>query len=94
MTSNGSKTSTATWVGVLISAVSLTFAFTYGIVGARDAKDIQEIKESMKSIESKIDVKIDGLGKELMSRVETANETHKSYEIRLDRIETKVGIPR
>lgn len=101
MTSNGSRTSTATWIGVLISAVSVTFALTFTLARSgetsrmtRFESDIHEIKEWMKSVDSKIDVRVDGIAKELSSRFDSANKEHKSYEIRLERIETKVGIPR
>lgn len=93
-TGNGGRT-TATWIAILISAIGVTNTMTYAMVKlAYDNSEARwkKMEDVVNKIDAKIDAKMGEFKTELQFRVEKANDLHKNYDIRLDRIETKVGL--
>jgi hypothetical protein len=92
---NGTGKTTAMWIAMIISASGATATLSYAVTKAsidNTGKRLDGIEEAVREMNNKIELKIGAFSGELNSRVEKANETHKAYEIRLDRLERKAGI--
>lgn len=91
---NGTK-NTSTWVAILISAIGVTNTMTYAMVKLSfDNSEARwkKMEEAVGKIDSKIDAKMGEFTKELSFRVEKAAEEHKVYDIRIDRLENRLGM--
>ena len=93
-TGNGGKT-TATWIAILISAVggaaTLSYALTKATLDKTDER-LDKIEAAVAKIDDKIETKMGQFKSELSFRVDKANDEHKQYDIRLDRLETRTGL--
>lgn len=89
---NGSRT--VAWVAILITgmgaASTTTFVLTKAAIDTTGQR-LTRIEEALSKVDGKIDSKMAEFTKELSFRVDKANEEHKAYDLRLDRLEHKVG---
>lgn len=91
---NGVKTM-AMWVAIVISAIGMSSTITFALTRAaldNTAERLTKIEMSVDRLSESVEGKINKFSTELSSRVEKAGEEHKHYDIRLDRLETKVGL--
>lgn len=91
---NGNKI-TAMWVAIIISAVGASSTITFALTRAaldNTADRMTKIELSIDRLTESVDNRINAFGKDLSYRVEKAGEEHKTYDIRLDRLETKIGL--
>lgn len=91
---NGSKV-VAMWVAIIISAVGVSSTITFALTRAaldNTAERLTKIELSVDRLTESVDNRIAAFGKDLSYRVEKAGEEHKTYDIRLERIETRVGL--
>lgn len=91
---NGTKT-VAMWIAIVISAVGASSTITFALTRAaldNTAERLSKIEMSVERLADSVDGKINAFGKDLQFRVEKAGDEHKTYDIRLDRLENKVGL--
>lgn len=91
---NGNKIA-AMWIAIIISATgagsTITFALTRAAYDNTDAR-LSKIEQSMERLADSVEGKINRIDKDLSFRVEKANEEHKVYDIRIGRLEDKLGL--
>lgn len=92
---NGNGNKTPVWIAILVSAVGASATLSYAVTKASlDNTDVRldKIELALGKVDDKIELRINTFSKELSFRVEKAAEEHKVYDIRLDRLENKVGL--
>ena len=92
-TSNGGKMTA--WISITVALVLGSNTITYNIV--RYGMDntnarLDKIEQAVGDIDRKIDSKIVKIADELSTRVEKANAEHANYDLRLDRLETRLAL--
>lgn len=91
---NGNKMA-AMWVAIVISASGASATITFALTRAaldNTSERMTKIEMSIDRLTESVDTKMNKFSSDLSFRVDKANDEHKGYDIRLDRLENKVGL--